>query len=77
MNGNFEFREWFICGIFRSLKVSCTYGYSVTFTGVGKDPSGSEHLGYCSQIAVFVKNQEQNGRRFSSCPLSNVVISLN
>ena len=42
--------------------VSSKYGYSVTFTGVGEGPSGTEHLGHCSQIAVFVESDEQNGR---------------
>ena len=48
--------------------MSSTYGYSVTFAGVGEDPNGnSVNLGYCSQIAVFVKSQEQNGRRLDIC----------
>lgn len=41
--------------------VSSKYSYSVTFTGVGDGPDGAEHLGHCSQIAVFVKNDKQNG----------------
>lgn len=33
--------------------------YSVTFTGIGKGPKGTESLGCCSQMAVFVKEYEQ------------------
>ena len=48
--------------ISRSLKISSKYGYSVTFAGVGEGPSGTEQLGHCSQIGVFIKSQEQNGK---------------
>lgn len=29
--------------------------YSVSFSGVGEGPSGTEHLGLCSQVAVFIR----------------------
>lgn len=29
------------------------YNYSVTFDGIGPGPEGTEHLGCCSQVAVF------------------------
>ena len=43
--------------------VTSKYDYSVSFAGVGEGPSETQHLGHCSQIAVFVKCQDsQNGR---------------
>ena len=32
------------------------YGYTVRYTGVGAGPDGTEHLGMCSQIAVFERD---------------------
>ncbi|KAF5307301.1 hypothetical protein FQR65_LT07017 [Abscondita terminalis] len=32
--------------------------YTVSFTGIGKGPEGTEHLGCCSQMSVFVKEFE-------------------
>lgn len=31
------------------------YPYSVEFSGVGKPSAGMEHVGYCSQMAVFTR----------------------
>lgn len=35
------------------------YGYTVTYSGVGSGPPGTEHLGHCSQMAVFVKKSTE------------------
>lgn len=29
------------------------YGYNVTYSGVGDAPQGQEHLGFCTQMAIF------------------------
>lgn len=50
-----EFQKW-------SVDVATKYGYTVSFTGVGDGPPGTEHLGKCSQISTFLKNDEQCGR---------------
>ena len=34
------------------------YGYSVVYDGIGKGPEGSEHLGFCSQMAIFTREGE-------------------
>ncbi|KAK3739376.1 hypothetical protein QZH41_015765 [Actinostola sp. cb2023] len=41
-----EFQEW-------STTQAAKYGYSVTFQGIGDGPIGTEHLGCCSQMALF------------------------
>lgn len=58
---------WKFVVFFRSLMVASKYGYSVSFSGVGEDPGGTEHLGKCSQIAVFVKSEGKNGRYKLMC----------
>ncbi|XP_007885491.1 small RNA 2'-O-methyltransferase [Callorhinchus milii] len=44
-----EFQAW-------SLDAANKYGYTVEFTGVGRGPPGTERLGYCTQIATFLRN---------------------
>lgn len=44
---------------FRALDAAKRYGYSVEFTGVGNPPTGMEDVGFCTQIAVFVKKYPQ------------------
>lgn len=46
-----EFQTW-------SVEVAAKFAYTVSFTGVGDGPTGTEHLGRCSQVAIFVKNDE-------------------
>lgn len=41
-----EFQEW-------SNNQAREYNYSVTFDGIAPGPEGTEHLGCCSQVAVF------------------------
>ncbi|XP_072366375.1 small RNA 2'-O-methyltransferase isoform X2 [Scyliorhinus torazame] len=43
-----EFEAW-------SLNIGNKYGYRVEFTGVGKGPPGSEDLGFCTQISIFLR----------------------
>ena len=42
----------------RCERVANHYQYTVTFTGVGKGGKGTEHLGQCTQIAVFTKHED-------------------
>lgn len=47
--------------VFRALNITTRFPqYSVEFRGVGNAPQGFEHLGHCSQIAVFKKQIEEN-----------------
>ncbi|XP_071953632.1 small RNA 2'-O-methyltransferase-like isoform X2 [Antedon mediterranea] len=48
-----EFQSW--CE-----KVTSMYPYTVKYSGVGLGPKGKEHLGHCTQIAIFYKKQEVN-----------------
>lgn len=41
-----EFQEW-------SNSLASKYHYTVTFDGIAPGPEGTEHLGCCSQVAVF------------------------
>ncbi|XP_035684937.1 small RNA 2'-O-methyltransferase-like [Branchiostoma floridae] len=41
-----EFQEW-------AEDVACRFSYSVTFHGIGTGPEGTEHLGCCTQMAIF------------------------
>ncbi len=42
----------FFC-FFRGDTICSKYDYKVRYTGVGQGPTGTEHLGTCTQIAVF------------------------
>ncbi|XP_031561839.1 small RNA 2'-O-methyltransferase-like [Actinia tenebrosa] len=44
-----EFEEW------ATIQAN-KYGYTVSFQGIGNGPIGTEHLGCCSQMALFEKN---------------------
>ncbi|XP_077308833.1 small RNA 2'-O-methyltransferase [Lithobates pipiens] len=48
-----EFHSW-------ALKVVKRYNYTVEFSGVGKPPPEYEDVGFCSQIAVFIKNYTES-----------------
>lgn len=41
-----EFQEW--CN-----SAATSYGYAVSFAGVGDPPAEFQHVGHCSQIAIF------------------------
>ncbi|XP_035188787.1 small RNA 2'-O-methyltransferase isoform X2 [Oxyura jamaicensis] len=47
-----QFQSW-------ALDAAKRYDYSVEFTGVGNPPAGKEDVGFCTQIAVFVKKYPQ------------------
>ncbi|XP_035393451.1 small RNA 2'-O-methyltransferase [Cygnus atratus] len=47
-----QFQSW-------ALDAAKRYDYSVEFTGVGNPPTGMEDVGFCTQIAVFVKKYPQ------------------
>ena len=47
----------------------CDGRYSVEYSGVGVPPSGSGHLGCCSQVAVFTRHKEKPDQ---SCELGNL-----
>uniref|UniRef100_A0A8B9P2M7 Small RNA 2'-O-methyltransferase n=1 Tax=Apteryx owenii TaxID=8824 RepID=A0A8B9P2M7_APTOW len=47
-----EFQSW-------ALSIARCYDYSVEFTGVGPPPTGMEHVGFCTQIGVFVRKYSQ------------------
>ena len=49
---------------FRADDLAAKFCYDVTYSGVGQPPKGSEHLGFCSQIAVL-----------TLCPLSEKPLS--
>nr|XP_039262642.1 uncharacterized protein LOC120338766 isoform X1 [Styela clava]XP_039262643.1 uncharacterized protein LOC120338766 isoform X1 [Styela clava] len=44
-----QFHDW-------CQNISSKYKYSVSYTGIGQGPAGTEVYGCCSQMAVFVKN---------------------
>lgn len=46
---------------FRANNIVTRYpDYSVTFSGLGEGPIGSENLGYCSQMALFTRKDLMN-----------------
>ncbi|NWU92184.1 HENMT methyltransferase, partial [Upupa epops] len=47
-----QFQSW-------ARNISRQYDYSVEFTGVGHPPRGMDKVGFCTQIAVFVKKCPQ------------------
>lgn len=52
--------------------VANLYNYSVEFTGVGSPPAGAEHVGYCTQIGVFQKNEAKATESCISTPEEHV-----
>ncbi|KFP23399.1 Small RNA 2'-O-methyltransferase [Colius striatus] len=47
-----QFQSW-------ALETAARYNYSVEFTGVGLPPTGMEKVGFCTQIAVFVRKYSE------------------
>lgn len=47
-----------MCCISRANDLSCKYRYKVSYSGVGDPPKEHEHLGHCSQMAVFVRLED-------------------
>ncbi|CAI9579951.1 unnamed protein product, partial [Staurois parvus] len=48
-----EFQSW-------AFKVARHFNYTVEFSGVGKPPPEHEEVGFCSQIALFMKNYTES-----------------
>ncbi|XP_074923942.1 small RNA 2'-O-methyltransferase isoform X2 [Chelonoidis abingdonii] len=42
------------------------YDYTVEFTGLGTPPPGTEDVGFCTQIGVFVRKYPKNGETVNS-----------
>lgn len=51
-----EFQEW-------SNTQALKYNYTVTFDGIAAGPKGTEHLGCCSQVAVFERISSYSASR--------------
>ncbi|XP_072276967.1 small RNA 2'-O-methyltransferase [Pyxicephalus adspersus] len=48
-----EFQDW-------ALKVASRYNYKVEFSGVGDPPPEHKEIGFCSQIATFIKDYNES-----------------
>lgn len=46
-----EFSQW-------CTSICSTYPYSVELTGLGEPTEGSEHVGFCTQVAIFTRDGE-------------------
>ncbi|XP_077987051.1 small RNA 2'-O-methyltransferase-like [Glandiceps talaboti] len=63
-----EFQDW-------GNSIAKEHNYTVTYSGVGSGPEGSEHLGYCSQIAIFTRNElVETVRKDSDCGIQYKVV---
>ncbi|KAM7161674.1 small RNA 2'-O-methyltransferase isoform 4-T4 [Macrochelys suwanniensis] len=49
-----------------AIDASTRYDYTVEFTGLGTPPPGSEDVGFCTQIGVFVRKYPKNGEAVNS-----------
>ncbi|XP_040467136.1 small RNA 2'-O-methyltransferase [Falco naumanni] len=54
-----QFQSW-------ALETARCYDYSVEFTGVGHPPTGMENVGFCTQIAVFLRKYPQTSESAQS-----------
>ncbi|KAM7161671.1 small RNA 2'-O-methyltransferase isoform 2-T2 [Macrochelys suwanniensis] len=54
-----QFQSW-------AIDASTRYDYTVEFTGLGTPPPGSEDVGFCTQIGVFVRKYPKNGEAVNS-----------
>lgn len=43
-----------VCSFCRGQDICDRYDYSVEFSGIGDPPTESQHVGYCSQAAIFI-----------------------
>ncbi|EMP40096.1 Small RNA 2'-O-methyltransferase [Chelonia mydas] len=50
----------------RAIDAATRYDYTVEFTGLGTPPSGSEDVGFCTQIGVFVRKYPKSGETVNS-----------
>lgn len=59
-----------ISQFFRALNITTRFpNYTVQFDGVGPGPEGSESVGYCTQVAVFLKHSDED-EQLSEVPRS-------
>uniref|UniRef100_A0A8C3SQL6 Small RNA 2'-O-methyltransferase n=1 Tax=Chelydra serpentina TaxID=8475 RepID=A0A8C3SQL6_CHESE len=54
-----QFQSW-------AIDASTRYDYTVEFTGLGTPPPGSEDVGFCTQIGMFVRKYPKNGEAVNS-----------
>nr|XP_025038736.1 small RNA 2'-O-methyltransferase-like [Pelodiscus sinensis] len=54
------------CYCTRAIHAATHYDYTVEFTGLGIPPPGTEDVGFCTQIGVFMRNHPKNGETVSS-----------
>ncbi|XP_075792767.1 small RNA 2'-O-methyltransferase isoform X2 [Pelodiscus sinensis] len=54
-----QFESW-------AIHAATHYDYTVEFTGLGIPPPGTEDVGFCTQIGVFMRNHPKNGETVSS-----------
>ncbi|XP_039341061.1 small RNA 2'-O-methyltransferase isoform X3 [Mauremys reevesii] len=54
-----QFQSWAVAAATR-------YDYTVEFTGLGTPPPGTEDVGFCTQIGVFVRKYPKNGETLNS-----------
>ncbi|XP_072431008.1 small RNA 2'-O-methyltransferase isoform X2 [Chiloscyllium punctatum] len=52
----------FVSCIELSLNIGNKFGYKVEFTGVGKGPLGTEQLGFCTQVSIFLRQLSEAPR---------------
>nr|XP_042696586.1 small RNA 2'-O-methyltransferase isoform X3 [Chrysemys picta bellii] len=49
-----------------AVAAATSYDYTVEFTGLGTSPPGTEDVGFCTQIGVFVRKYPKNGETVNS-----------
>ncbi|XP_073212939.1 small RNA 2'-O-methyltransferase isoform X2 [Lepidochelys kempii] len=54
-----QFQSW-------AIDAATRYDYTVEFTGLGTPPPGSEDVGFCTQIGVFVRKYPKSGETVNS-----------
>lgn len=45
-----------VCSFCRGQDICNRYDYTVEFSGIGDPPTESQHVGYCSQAAIFTSS---------------------
>ncbi|NXL56993.1 HENMT methyltransferase, partial [Chordeiles acutipennis] len=64
-----QFQSW-------ALEAARCYDYSVEFTGVGHPPTEMKNVGFCTQIAVFVRKYSQTSESAQSETPSEAVYKM-
>ena len=60
----------------RCSEVCGRYPYSVEFSGIGEPPAGMEHVGCCSQMAVFTRLDAPSGVCVCVCECEYVCVCV-